>query len=213
MQKGVDKLCDDCQWQIILQLSPSDLLAVKNLCKRWNSVAQITWRAMKVLRVKEVEQNNLLDKIAARAGRHVKILSFEGCERINQSLDNIFGLFHNLDRMEFNFRKRLEDKRMLPIFANQRELPELIDATNVMEVIHCAAKLMLAEAKVIAINRFLDFNDEVIFNEYDIFELLKEMGHSERIFSRVYDNWNFFDEELSDQYDMMIKKGFEEKQN
>ena len=61
-----------------------------------------------------------------------------------------------------------------------------------MEVIHCAAKLMLAEATVIAINRFLDYNDEGLYDEYDIFKLLKEMDHSERIFFRVYYNWNFF---------------------
>ena len=82
----------------------------------------------------------------------------------------------------------------------------LINENNIINIMRWASKLHLKTPLAQAALKALQLEGNNLINEKEIFDLLMELQHSERILLRSYYPWSFSDNELNIKSNRMITK-------
>ena len=143
MQKGIEILNNDCLEHIFLYLKTTDLLTVENVSLKWSSIARLAWRSHKILNISGVPNVHETKEILDRAGKYIKTLNLQECTHTDQTLELVSGYLPRLEKMIFSNRMTITDRQLLKILSNLESMHQLVDASNVVDVMRLGSKLRL----------------------------------------------------------------------
>ena len=206
MQKAIEHLNVDCLEKVFSYLPTSDLLTVEKVSPEWNLAAKLAWRRYKTLNIRGVPTIREIKQIVEKASDHIRTLNLEESRYTDPILKELSGHLPRVERIIFSKLLVVTDQQVLEIITNSKNLEKLTNKDNIINVMRWGAKLRLADVTVEAVNRYLEFENDMIFSEYDFYRLLEELEHSERIFLRTHYPWAFENHELNIKYRRLIKK-------
>ena len=178
-------------------MKTTDLLTVENVSLKWSSIARLAWRSHKILNISGVPNVHETKEILDRAGKYIKTLNLQEYTHTDQTLELISGYLPRLEKMIFSNRMTITDRQLLKIFSNLENMHQLVDASNVVDVMRLGSKLRLHSMTALAVTIFLEVEDDDLFSECDTLNLLEQLQRSERIFLRSHYPWTFRDFRLN----------------
>ena len=158
------------------------------------------------MNIKSVCDTQHLNKIIKRAGKYITTLNLNGYKNREVILRYISGRLPKLTKIKFNEKIIIRDQKLTQIFGNYKIIRGLINENNIINIMRWASKLHLKTPLAQAALKALQLEGNNLINEKEIFDLLMELQHSERILLRSYYPWSFSDNELNIKSNRIIAK-------
>ena len=186
MQKDIGELNYDCLQQIFLYLPPADLLNVASVCKKWAYSAQMTWPAVRTLKIKNVPNRSCLERVVSKTKTNIATLSFEGCEDADDALDGTSECFPNVKRIKLDGGMVVTDREEIHMLKNYQIADRFMSKDNIIKALRLAAITRLYSLTIKAVLRAFKLQVAGLLHYQQVLDLLEELPEPGNIHLKHY---------------------------